>query len=299
MSFPITGTFIDEITYDIPASNWSDKEWADELDNMKAVSIDTLIFIRGGMGRKTVFPSKVLKTEGTPDFAGMIMAEAEKRDMRVLMGLYISDIDWHHGNHIGEIEINRPFAREIYERYKDYRSFGGWYIPHETNRNVLNISPLMHELSSACKELDPDKKVMISPFFASKALDRKNFITPMETYEEWRTILSPSKDSIDICAFQDGTAPIEEMDGYYGAIKALCREYNIEHWVNTETFERDVRRLYPPIPFNDLREKLSHHAAYADKIITFEFSHFLSPQSIYLSARNLNKRYIEYYSKNK
>ena len=37
MSFPITATFIDEITYDIPSSNWSFDEWKQDLDNMKKV----------------------------------------------------------------------------------------------------------------------------------------------------------------------------------------------------------------------------------------------------------------------
>ena len=36
---------------------------------------------------------------------------------------------------------------------------------------------------------------------------------------------------------------------------------------------------------------------YAEKVITFEFSHFLSPQSIYPSARNLNRLYRRYYKK--
>ena len=38
---------------------------------------------------------------------------------------------------------------------------------------------------------------------------------------------------------------------------------------------------------------------YAEKIITFEFSHFLSPQSIYPSARNLNRLYKDFYKRNK
>ena len=38
MTGPITGTFIDEITYDIPASNWTKKEWCRDLDNMKKIS---------------------------------------------------------------------------------------------------------------------------------------------------------------------------------------------------------------------------------------------------------------------
>ena len=48
MKGPITGTFIDEITYDIPSSNWTKREWCRDLDNMKKIGIDTLVFIRGG-----------------------------------------------------------------------------------------------------------------------------------------------------------------------------------------------------------------------------------------------------------
>jgi len=51
------------------------------------------------------------------------------------------------------------------------------------------------------------------------------------------------------------------------------------------------------IDFYELQRKLNHHKAYADKIITFEFSHFLSPQSINLAAHNLNKLYTEEYLK--
>ena len=34
---------------------------------------------------------------------------------------------------------------------------------------------------------------------------------------------------------------------------------------------------------------------FCDKCFTFEFSHFLSPQSIYPSAKNLNTLYRSYY----
>ena len=78
-------------------------------------------------------------------------------------------------------------------------------------------------------------------------------------------------------------------------IKKLCDKYNMHHWVNCESFERDVRRMYYPISFEVMRKRLEKHKEYAEKIITFEFSHFLSPQSIYPSARNLNKRYREFF----
>ncbi len=299
MNYPITGTFIDEITYDIPSSNWTEEQWEADLDHMRATGIDTLIFIRGGLGRKTIFPSEVIGTPRATDFAGFIMGEAEKRNMNVFMGLYISNIDWNNGDAETEIRINEKFAREIYARYGHMKSFAGWYIPHETSRNELNIEEVMYGLSSICKEIAPDKPVLISPYFQSTVISKEDFLTPEQHFEEWDKILHRAGANIDICAWQDGTAPMEQMEAYYGAVKKCCDKYDIKLWVNTETFERDVRCLYPPIPFPELEEKLYHHSKYAEKIITFEFSHFLSPQSIYPSARNLYNKYVDYYGDKK
>ena len=38
---PITGTFIDEITYDIPSSNWTKEQWSKDFDNMLDLGIDS------------------------------------------------------------------------------------------------------------------------------------------------------------------------------------------------------------------------------------------------------------------
>jgi hypothetical protein len=50
-----------------------------------------------------------------------------------------------------------------------------------------------------------------------------------------------------------------------------------------------------PIKFDKLRLKLEAAAkAGYDKAITFEFSHFMSPQSAYLQAGHLYNRYREH-----
>jgi hypothetical protein len=53
-----------------------------------------------------------------------------------------------------------------------------------------------------------------------------------------------------------------------------------------------------PIKFEKLRLKLEAAAlaGYTDAI-TFEFSHFMSPQSAYIQAHHLYNRYLEYISK--
>ena len=290
---PITGTFIDEITYDIPSSNWTRGQWRRDLDNMKKIGIDTLVFIRGGFYGKTIYPSKYFNTEGADDFAGFILEEAEKRRMKVFMGLHISDIDWGGGDVRGELERNRHFIDEVYERYNGISSFHGWYIPQEASKNELNITEIFKGLSYLCKQKDDTMPVLISPYFNTYVTGGD--FTPAQHAEEWHGIFSECGEGIDICAFQDGSSPIESMREYLVNTRRLCDEFGITHWVNTETVERDVRRMYYPIPFDLLKQKLTQHREYAEKIITFEFSHFLSPQSIYPSARNLNRLYRKHY----
>ena len=296
---PITGTFIDEITYNIPSANWSFDQWRKDLDYMQEIGIDTIIFIRGGFEDQCVFPSKVLNTPYSDDLAGLIFEETSKRGMKVYFGLYISNLNWNDGDVAGEVKINKLFIDEVLERYGHYPSFEGWYIPHEfckEAKGTLNFGDILRDLPRLCKDKTPDKKVLVSPFFCSHFVS-KTPLTPDEHYEEWDRMLSVSGKEIDICAFQDGTAPMNMMSDYFIKTKEFCRKYNIEHWVNAETFHRDVKASGSPIPFNILKRRLEMHKEYADKIITFEFSHFLSPQSMYPSARNLSDRYREYYLK--
>lgn len=297
MKGPISGTFIDEITYDIPSSNWTKGQWKRDLDNMKKIGIDTLVFIRGGFYGRTIYPSRYFGTEDADDFAGFILTEAAKRNMDVYMGLHISTLDWSFGDAKGEIARNKHFLDEIYTRYSGMPSLKGWYIPQEASKDELNITEVMKGLSYLCKEKDPTMPVLISPYF-NTYITGGDF-TVSQHKDEWRSIFSRCADQIDICAFQDGSAPIENMADYLRATKELCDEFGIRHWVNTETFERDVRKMYYPIPFDILKRKLEMHKEYSEKVITFEFSHFLSPQSIYPSARNLNRLYRNFYRKAK
>lgn len=294
---PITGTFIDEITYDIPSSNWSREQWKKDLDYMQEIGIDTVIFIRGGLGNRSIFPSKVLGTPYEDDFAGFIFEETSKRNMKVIFGLYISNINWNGGDDETEYRINKPFIDEVVSRYGDYPSFYGWYIPHETCCRHNNFEKIVLNMSKMCKDKTPEKKVLISPFFKSHICAPKTFMTPKEHYEEWDALFDYAGKDVDFCAFQDGSAYMEDMEEFFIYTEKVCKKHNIEHWVNVETFERDVRKMYYPIPFGVLKRKLDMHAKYADKMITFEFSHFLSPQSIYPSAHNLNNLYKEYYLK--
>src|SRR5579871_3184120 len=54
----ITGTFLDEITHDIPSQNWGEDEWRREFELFSKIGIDTAIIIRAGYQNKCIFPAK-------------------------------------------------------------------------------------------------------------------------------------------------------------------------------------------------------------------------------------------------
>ena len=95
----------------------------------------------------------------------------------------------------------------------------------------------------------------------------------------------------DACAFQDGHIDYDELDAFFTVNKRLADKYGMQCWTNAETFDRDMPINFLPIKFDKLRMKLeaAKRCGY-DKAITFEFSHFMSPQSAYLQAGSTTKR---------
>ena len=297
--FPISATFIDDVTYDIPSSNWTEEQWQKELDYMLEVGIDTVVTIRGVFYNKANYPSDIFPNlkKKDEDFIGFLLKETEKRDMKVYLGLYISDLSWGLGDVKKEVKNNELFIDEIMARYGNYSSLIGWYIPHESHYNGSSLKETMGSLAKLCKEKTPDKQVLVSPFFNSSVMCTGYTFTPERTAEEWDKIWEFGGKYIDACAFQDGTASLTELGDYLNWVKKACDQHKISLWSNVETFERDVRNMFFPIPFDVMRKKIEIAKPYVDNFITFEFSHFLSPQSMFPSARNLNALYKDYYGK--
>ncbi|HUI64880.1 MAG TPA: DUF4434 domain-containing protein [Bacteroidota bacterium] len=294
-ALPITGTFIDEITYDIPSQNWGPEQWRADFDAMKAIGIDTVIIIRCGLRGRTVFPSKVIGTDPGEDLARLYLEEAEKRKMHLFIGNYDSAEWGKPGAWKKEIEINREFMKEIWSRYGSFSSFAGWYLSHETSHSRFHFREITIELSELAKTLAPGKPVLISPYYPSRKLYGDDALEPDEFADNWRHMLKGIT-TIDFAAFQDGTAPLRELDSYLSQATTVLKESGIQVWNNVETFTREMPVKFPPIDFRELREKLAISAQYATKNITFEFSHFMSPNSFYPSAKNLYGRYKEFFN---
>jgi len=304
----ITGTFLDEISHDIPAQNWGRREWRQDFRIMKAVGIDTVILIRCGHKRWMTFPSDVLeKAMGgfapPVDLVRLFLDLVEETGMRFYFGTYDSGRFWHEGKYRQEIAISKDVVSEAWERYGTSPAFRGFYLSCEVSGAFRGIVDIYADLGQHCKAVSGGLPVVISPYIAGrKAVDafgaavaRQESVAPERHEREWDEILAGIEGAVDVVAFQDGHVEFDELPEYLRVNRDLARRHGMESWSNLETFDRDMPIKFLPITWEKLRLKLeAARAAGVDKIITFEFSHFLSPQSAYPQAHGLFDRYCEH-----
>lgn len=304
----ITGTFLDEISHDIPHQNWGEKEWDRDFAYMKAIGIDTVIDIRCGYRKFITYPSPYLLKKGcympSVDLIDMFCRLAQKYGMKYYHGLYDSGVYWDTGNMSHEIEDNKFVIDEVWERYgKKYESFGGWYLSTEISRATIGAVDAFHAMGKQCKDVSGGLPVFISPWIDGKKsvmsteMINRNAVSVEAHEREWNQIFSGIHDVVDAVAFQDGHIDYDELDAFFSVNKKLADRYGMQCWTNAETFDRDMPIRFLPIKFDKLRLKLeaAKRCGY-DKAITFEFSHFMSPQSVYGAAGNLYNRYKEYFN---
>lgn len=302
----ITGTFLDEITWDIPHQNWGYREWEQDFLNMKAIGIDTVILIRCGLDRFIAYPSEILMSKRGcyrpyVDLVEMFLTLADKHGMNFYFGTYCDRIN---PNRTARVDFNKRVTEEAWRRYGSHKSFAGWYLTDEITLKEADFAPHIRDLGLHCKSISNGLPVLISPYMdGSKHVSqysgelRQANASGVEAHERaWNGIFDCLKGAVDSVAFQDGHVDYHELEDYFEVNRKLTTKYGIQCWTNAETFDRDMPIKFLPIHFEKLLMKLDAAAKIGyDKAITFEFSHFMSPQSVYCAAGNLYKRYQEYF----
>jgi hypothetical protein len=292
----ITGTFLDEITHDIPSQNWGAKEWRKEFALYNDIGIDTVIIIRAGYQNKCIFPSATIPDllPVYDDIGELFFSLADEFGLSVFFGTYDSGFFWYRRSWWKEVDLNKAFVDEAAERYGHHESFKGWYLCHETSRNDAHIIELFNHIGGHCKDAK-DVPVLISPFpQGAKQFSGGAVMSIDESFDHWERIFADTKGAFDICAFQDGQIHYQELPKFIQGIGELGARHGVKIWSNLETFDRDMPIKFPPADWRYLRIKLEAAAPVAEKIITFEFPHFMSPNSCYPAAHNLFERYREY-----
>ncbi|MGV3539017.1 MAG: DUF4434 domain-containing protein, partial [Rufibacter sp.] len=228
----ITGTFIDEISHDIPHQNWGREEWDRDFGYMKAVGIDTVIMIRSGYRRFITYPSQYLQQnfgcyEPPVDLVQMFLELAEKHGLKFYFGLYDSGHYWDTGNLQSEIDANRYVIDEVWKQYGHFKSFGGWYLSMEISRKTKGATEAFRTLGQQCKDVSGGLPTFISPWIdgkkavmaATSQLSKEDAVSLRQHEEEWSEIFSGLHGSVDAVAFQDGHIDYHELEDFFAINK--------------------------------------------------------------------------------
>ncbi|MGQ7869346.1 DUF4434 domain-containing protein [Sunxiuqinia sp. sy24] len=304
----IKGTFLDEISHDIPHQNWGRKEWDLDFAYMKQVGINAVILIRSGYRKWLTYPSKILMEQErayqpSVDLVQMFLELSHKHGMDFYFGLYDSGRYWVNGDFQSELDLNKALIDEVWAKYGHMPAFKGWYISQECSRKTGSIIKMYSGLGDHCKAVSGQLTTLISPYidgiknisqYQAKT-SRSEGVSLKRHEEDWSEIFDGIKDAVDIVAFQDGHIEFDELDDFLQINKQMADKCGIRSWTNSETFDRDMPIKFLPIKWEKLLMKLkAAERAGMEQAITFEFSHFMSPQSAYLQAGHLYNRYQEY-----
>lgn len=308
----ITGTFLDEISHDIPHQNWGYCEWDRDFAAMKSVGIEEVFLIRSGYKKWMTYPSKILADKRNcfippVDLVELFLELSDKWGMKFYFGTYDSGEYWHNGEYQKETDLAKKVCDEVWAEYGHHKSFAGWYVTNEVSKKIAGITDIFVDMGKHLKDISGGLPIIISPYIHGKKdissavsnITSEVSYTIEDHYREWEEIMSEISGYIDIIAFQDGHVEFDELYDFLCANKELADKYGLECRTNSETFDRDMPIKFLPIKWEKLLLKLkaAERAGY-EKAITFEFSHFMSPNSMYPSAGNLYNRYREYLIEN-
>lgn len=308
-SLLISGTFLDEISHDIPHQNWGRKEWDKDFQHMKKMGIDTVVLIRSGYQKFLTYPSEYLIKKQAcfnppVDLVQQFLQLSDTYGMDFYFGTYDSGEYWKTGDMTLEIDTNLYVIEEVFKKYGHFKSFKGWYLSLELSRKTKGVITAIAKLGKHCRAVSNGLPVLISPWIdgkkavmASEAnLTKPNAISLEEHSREWNEIFDGIQGAIDIVAFQDGHVDYDQLEEYLAVNKRLVDTYGMQSWSNIESFDRDMPIKFLPIKFEKLLLKMeAAKKAGCEKAITFEFPHFMSPQSSYLQAGHLYNRYMEHF----
>jgi hypothetical protein len=271
--------------------NWKDSDFSAEYAAMKDVAMNHVIWQWTVDSNKRVayYPTNLpgFSRASSQDLVGLSLQEAEKKGLKVWLGLNWND-DWdkHYANSekwlANEVDLNKNIVKELWRQYsKNYPEvIAGFYLPLEVDNLHFQGDEKQKRMAMAYKALAEEvhnttgKPVMIAPYF-NQSLGQD----VAEYASMWGSILKVAP--IDVIALQDGIgcghASVATIGEWLAALGTKIREVRpaTELWSDLETFTPS----FAPAPIDRVITQINAERIYVAKITSFSFSHYDSPNN--------------------
>jgi len=267
----ITGSFVALQSYTI---QFSPERWQRELQAMRRIGINTIIICPWAKGSERQ--------------RAILIEEAERTRMKVFIGFTENN---HSGKTFMQLAGEDPQylpserkrivaeAKQLFQKYKNYKCFLGWYCPYEVswfpNRQYRTI---WHDFY---RGLTTDlKKISDKPFAYSPSVPAK--VDPKRVAEYERNLSAFLRGSgVDILMLQDGVGAHNKHNPYdllpyVRVTRHVCDQHGIQMWGNVESFRQET---WGAAPISGLRKQLKMSACFTPVLVTWEAVYYMSPHA--------------------
>jgi hypothetical protein len=270
--------------------SWSKEFWREEFSKMTQIGMKTLILQWSEYDEFNFFED----TDQGPSIVKTIAGIADEMGIDFYVGLSIRK-SWWELSKISSILVeeelvrNMKLADQMYPTLKRFKSFRGWYIPHEvTDLHYKEyqrelIYELFSKLSHHLRRLAPLKPIFGSGYTRPGETSLVRFVS------RWSEFLDNA--GIDYFIFQDG-AGIADMKNwkdvvpYLDAIVQLDEDFPGDVWLLMEIFSqtdgpplnKNPFKAEPAQPFRVL-EELKVLETYKRNIIIYNYFDYMRPSA--------------------
>lgn len=308
-------------------TDFAAEDYENYFTQLKAAGYDTVIFqyVRyESNGATSVFyPTEKLQGAfsgdvytSNADVLPTFLDNAEKYNFKVFIGLSVADEWWSEKNFANNdfckrlADIDNVMIEEINDLYGHYDCFYGWYWAYEMLTNIHGYEQVWADMINVnldfLAQLGDDRPLMFSPFIHKMLRGAEG-----DTYKMWFNFFQKVKfRKGDIFCPQDSIGKISREEGSYKAyartIKYLraCKNAcdtneNLEFWVNCELFATKNNIDSVNLTTADLDRIKTQYviaSSFADKLVSFSFSHYLLEKGPNNSAEDKALLFDEYVS---
>ncbi len=301
----LEGTFVQPSLVD----KWETAQWEEHYDLLLEAGIDIMILQWTAMTPNGDFSyvgyDSAYAADHTtpnlrirPNYVGSALEAAEKKGVKVFLGLNFAD-EWWSGSFRNDdwidsqVKANNAMADELYNKYKRRypNAFYGWYwsweMYNDTNGDEKWWAKMLNKALSHFTSLDKSLPVLMSPFI-SGYLNK----TPKETGLMWKSFFDLTNFRAgDIFCSQDSVGAsgykIDFIEQHVAEMKkAADTKPYVRFWINIENFSGKSGEGAAPLERVVRQMKMAEK--YAEKLITFSYSHY------YLSALKPNSYHEQY-----
>ena len=290
---------------------WQKADFDKHFDVLNEAGIDTFVLQWTGEVERGGIKTIHHKSEGLakdtalhlpeyeeyPDMLGNLLASAKDHKIGVFVGLpMIAGQEWWDRFFVDEkwqdtyCDFTARFAREIYNTYyEEYKeAFAGFYWTQEMYTHNDNWEEdwarMLNKDIEVLNELNPDLPMLMSPFFSAAYRS-----TPERIEAQYRNMLRLTNfRKGDIMCPQDSYGAFDFSiryveEGLAAIARAVEEDGRLRFWVNCENFGNESMRGdnhandLAPGDISRFVAQLHIAAAYAEKMITFSYSHHYNP----------------------